>query len=84
MNLLQLAYYEYSICDKHDNIVLNLQLTNVFRLFRSGKYTDPIFNTKDFEHSVLLLSFFDLINGFCWVLLMEARCKYFCLLIEQV
>ena len=34
LNLLQLAYYEYSIYDKHDNVVLNLQLTNVFRPFR--------------------------------------------------
>ena len=35
LNLLQLAYYEYSIYDKkHDNVVLNLQLANVFRPFR--------------------------------------------------
>jgi len=31
LDLLQLAYYEYSIYDKQVNVVLNLQLTNVFR-----------------------------------------------------
>ena len=31
VNLLQLAYYEYSTYDKHDNVTLNLQLTNVFQ-----------------------------------------------------